>query len=103
MPKAEVRLGRDLSPTMQGNGSKELQIDIESTNSSSTENSSIFSENEQLIKDASSRHTEEVVRELSVDPNYGLSSLDVSQRQRVHGFNELSSEEEVGIFYFLVV
>jgi P-type Ca2+ transporter type 2C len=43
---------------------------------------------------ASSRAHDDILKELDVDPHYGLSPLEVEQRQREHGFNELESEEE---------
>ncbi|GLE07823.1 hypothetical protein PINS_up018529 [Pythium insidiosum] len=45
----------------------------------------------------STRPHEEIVRELGVDPHYGLSALDVEERQREHGFNQLDTEEEESI------
>lgn len=45
--------------------------------------------------DASSRHHDELVRALGVDPNYGLSPLSVEERQREYGLNELVAEEQV--------
>lgn len=44
---------------------------------------------------ASSREHDDLLRELNVDPNYGLSPLMVEERQREYGCNELESEEEV--------
>ncbi|TYZ63392.1 hypothetical protein PybrP1_000170 [[Pythium] brassicae (nom. inval.)] len=44
--------------------------------------------------DASSRHHDELVRALGVDPSYGLSPQGVAQRQREYGLNELAAEEE---------
>lgn len=48
-----------------------------------------------VMSTAASRHHDDVVRELGVDPNYGLSPLSVEERQREHGLNELETEEEV--------
>lgn len=44
---------------------------------------------------AASHHHDDVVRELGVDPNYGLSPLSVEERQREYGLNELETEDEV--------
>ncbi|KAF1330371.1 Calcium-translocating p-type atpase, pmca-type, partial [Globisporangium splendens] len=50
-----------------------------------------------IMNTASSRHHDDVVRELGVDPNYGLSPLNVDERQREYGLNELEGEEEESI------
>lgn len=50
-----------------------------------------------VMSTAASRHHDDVVRELGVDPNYGLSPLSVEERQREYGLNELETEEEVRV------
>lgn len=46
---------------------------------------------------AASRTHEDIVHDLEVDPHYGLSVLDVEERQREYGLNQLDSDEDESI------
>ncbi|TMW58633.1 hypothetical protein Poli38472_010192 [Pythium oligandrum] len=50
--------------------------------------------NAEDLSKVASRSQEDVLRDLSVDPHYGLSAAEVEDRQREYGLNQLETEEE---------
>lgn len=76
-------------------GIQVLEIEDDGTDVDSTPSTLSADESGAAKFRASSREHDDVLRELNVDPNYGLSPLMVEERQREYGCNELESEEEV--------
>ncbi|DAZ95583.1 TPA: hypothetical protein N0F65_006069 [Lagenidium giganteum] len=77
-------------------GSTQVETTIEMTatapSAASPDNASAGS-----LMRVSSRDHEEISKELGVDPNYGLGPLQVDDRHREHGYNEMEEEEEESI------